>query len=363
MINRFVFNQKVKIFMVFLLSMSNPINSQSINNSFVGNYVEILNNDSIKIYYNCCGGIVEKRCAEFFRIGKMDSLFCNVTRRFTDYYISGEVAFKGTMKNGKLIGIGTYFFRNGKVSEIGVYYSNIRIGEWKYFYPNGRLMKTFNFVDGDPLVINYYDKDGIERVINGNGYYVGSFCGINECFPFLIKGKIYEGKRDSIWTFSGVNNEIWDKGKFVQGSTYIQDNNKYPMMRLQGFVGTENVSIVETSIGCPGDNHLFFVQYKGESLPQIFYPNLERNIRKALNNKTPDQWIILSILIDNTDKLNRIYVHSSIHDSLVESKIFDLINKSNKCWKSARVNFKEVEAEILIPIIIENKEVQIQTPY
>jgi antitoxin component YwqK of YwqJK toxin-antitoxin module len=357
-----VFKQKVRIIIMFLLiGISNLINSQPLSNSFsVGNYVEIFNNDSIKIYYNCTGANVERRCAQFFRVGKIDSLFCNITDRFTDYFITGEVAFKGIMRYGKLNGIGTYFHRNGNVSEIGIYSNNIRNGEWRYFYSNGKLMKTFNFIEGDPLVINYYDKDGIERVRNGDGYYVGGFNGYKGCFPFMISGKICEGKRDSIWTFSGVNNEIWDKGKFIQGSTYMQDNKRYPMMHLQGFVANENCSIVENLIGCPGDQ-LFFVYYKGENLHYTFYPNLERKIKRAINYKIDNQWIFVGIEIDKNDKLSRINVHSSIHDTIVESIIFDLINKSNKGWKTANINHMKVETNLLFPIVVEDHQIQIQT--
>lgn len=364
MIHIIVFKQRVKIIIMFLLFvMSNLINSQPLSNNFsIGNYLDIFNNDSIKIYYNCAGGIVDKRCADFFRIGKMDSLFCNITGNFKDYFITGEIAFKGIMRYGKLTGIGTYFYKNGKVSEIGVYSNNIRIGEWRYFYPDGRLMKTFNFIGGETLVINYYDAAGIERVKNGNGYYVGFFKGHNGCFPFIISGKIYEGKIDSIWTFSGRNNEVWDKGIFISGSTYTKDNKQYPMMRLQGFVGEENFSIVETSIGCSG-NIIFLAKYKGDDLHSTFYPSLERKLKRAINYKIANQWIIVGIEIDKNDKLNQVNVHSSINDTLVENIIFDLINKSNKSWKTMIMNRMKVETDLLFTIIVENNKIQIQTYY
>lgn len=348
---------------LFLILISESINSQPLPNNFsVGTCLEIFSNDSVRIYFICAGGIVEKRCADYVRIGRLDSLYNNVSGVFSDFYISGEIAFKCKMKKGKLNGIGTYFYRNGKVSEVGLYSNNIRVGEWRYFYPNGRPEKTFLFIDGEPLVIEYYNRDGIEKVKNGEGYYTGFFVGHNGCFPFMISGKISEGKRDSIWTFSLTSNEVWDKGRFISGSTYTMNNKKYPMMRLQGYVGNENVIIEENSIGCPGDR-FFPAQYKGGSMNVSFYPKLENGIKKSLNYKIEDQWILVCVEIDNNDKLKSIYVHSSLDDTRIEKIIYDLIYKLKNGWKTEIMNQNKIETSFLFPIIVEDSKIQIQALY
>ena len=65
-----------------------------------------------------------------------------------DYYISGTPQMSGQYRSAaKKIkeGVFTYFHENGKISSEGGYKNNFRIGEWKWYYPNGQLKEAGSF--------------------------------------------------------------------------------------------------------------------------------------------------------------------------------------------------------------------------
>lgn len=98
------------------------------------------------------------------------------------YYIDGSVKFVNTYKNGQLNGFSLFFHRDIDFYGIGNYRDGLRIGQWKYYFPNGNIMlnefynkkgelegKSTMFNDkGEKSNESYYNNGIIEKKILWN---------------------------------------------------------------------------------------------------------------------------------------------------------------------------------------------------
>jgi len=156
-------------FTLLLFFGSNTFSQNVLPNDFkIGNYFEVFKKDSLKIYFNCTGTVVDKRCATLYRIGRMDTSIINVVGEFNDYYTNHHLYLKAKIHRNNLEGPAHYYYTNGTLKEEGIY-NNVRDGKWIYYYPNGKIEKIFNYVNGEPLVLHAYSKNGKPLVVNGNG--------------------------------------------------------------------------------------------------------------------------------------------------------------------------------------------------
>ncbi|HEY0091929.1 MAG TPA: energy transducer TonB [Flavobacterium sp.] len=128
-----------------------------------------------------------------------------------DYYKSGKLKSEGitlSADSEKYDGPLTSFYENGNKMSVmnysagwlsGEFFSWYELGakkvEGKYFAPN--LKEREKVVE---QIIQYWDKDGVQKVIDGNGYYEE----IHD--NFSQKGKIKYRVKDSIWT--GIDKKL-----------------------------------------------------------------------------------------------------------------------------------------------------------
>ncbi|MDX5438107.1 MAG: hypothetical protein LPK03_12975, partial [Pontibacter sp.] len=103
----------------------------------IGDYLEVFDDGRILVYMNCTGAIVEKKCAEFYRVGKADSIHINFSGPINDYYLSGDLAMKANIVDDHLNGEALYYYRSGQLKSRGNYKQDIKNGVWTYYYPNG----------------------------------------------------------------------------------------------------------------------------------------------------------------------------------------------------------------------------------
>lgn len=352
---------------ILLLLFALSCSSQTLPDNFnIGNYVEVFNKDSIKIYYNCTGTIVDKKCASYYRVGKIDPLSINVTGEFRDYDPEGNLCFKATMLNNNLNGSAKYYYKNGRTKEEGKYSKNLRNGIWAYYYPNGDIEKILNHATVEPLVVAAYTPKKEPIVINGDGHLKTQFSKYMQCNYFEAWGKILNGKKDGKWVFSNPNatrpiaTETYKEGVFIRGQASNSEYSDNPKIELTNFYANENLSLLENSLGCPGDN-FFLWEYNSNSLYKSFYPELLENIAKY-DSTAKDQWLIVGIRVDKKNTLSAINVCSSINDTRIENHIYNVLSKMNK-WQTAVVNSKRIESDIFFTILIANNEIFIPTEY
>ena len=312
--------------------------AQVLPNSFkVGNYVEVLPNDSIKIWYNCVGIVTNSKCANFYRVGKIDPEQIGVTGEFRDYNLNSKLIFKATMIDGKIEGKAFYYYPDGAVQATGNYVRNVKKNLWRYFYSNGDADMVLNFTDTTTEVIQKYDIKGNVTVSNGNGNYSGSFKQYAQCDDgFAISGGIKNGKMDGKWTLNGQPVEVFENGKLVKEENIREyggtpNSSTKPLITISSFYPNENTQLFENSMGCFGEMNTLF-KFKSQRLVSTFYPQLIEKIKAY--PKLNIQWIIIGIEFDNSRHIKTLNVYSSKDDQELELFIYNYIYNL-KGWQAA----------------------------
>jgi antitoxin component YwqK of YwqJK toxin-antitoxin module len=236
------------------------IMGQSLPNNFrIGNFFEVFSTDSVRIYFNCTGTVVDRNCASYLRIGRMDSIHINVSGEFKDYDVKGNLIFKATMRENYLDGVARYYHENGQIKEEGRYRADLREGKWMYYYSNGQVEKVLIYSDGEPLVMEYFTRRGKQKVANGNGRFRTEFSGFNACTPFETWGWLKDGKRNGKWFFyvpqfgEKISVEYYENGSFIRGISPQETYTDQPRITLNKFYPNQNLHLEDNLLGCPGD--------------------------------------------------------------------------------------------------------------
>lgn len=134
------------------------------------------------IYYNKAWiKVPDKENAKYFRIQKMETNPSGkVLYTVKDYYIKDSTlqmtgSYLNNLRNKN--GLFTYYFRNGKKKEEGMFLQNRKQSEFKFWYPSGKI-RSVNTYDNDSLTSykSYYENDSLHVIVdsykNGriNGY-------------------------------------------------------------------------------------------------------------------------------------------------------------------------------------------------
>jgi hypothetical protein len=358
-----------KTFNLILIVISFNLQGQDLPKTFkIGSYLEVLNNDSIKVYLNCTGTVVDKSCASFYRIGRLDSIHVNFSGVITDYYLDGKKALVASISDDYFNGKATYFHENGETKSVGNYNQDIKTGVWTYYYDNGQIEKIINYIKGYSLITDSYKKNGKQKVMNGNGDYRGEFYSNKSCSPFEIWGPVKDGKMNGKWTFYNpmfnqkLSTEVYEDGKFIKGFSPAEIYKDYPRILIDGYCANENVHLEDNMLGCPGDKGIFWLEYKESSLHKSFYPDLKDSLELLVNKRIKDQWFIIGIKINNSNELIEVNVKSSINDALIEKKIGSILESMNG-FKSAKMEGKPIDFDLFFTIMIRDNQFIIPTDY
>ncbi len=345
-----------------LFSQSQPVTFA------IGDYINVMENDSILIYYNCTGTIVDKRCAEFFRIGKTDSVHINISGKFHDYYMNGKIALEAIMENDYLNGEATYYYENGIITSNGKYKQDKKVGVWTYYYENGVKDKVINYVNDYPFIVEYFNRNDKQKVIAGNGNYKGKFNSYKSCIPFSIWGQVNNGKMEGEWTLYNsyfhqkLGNEFFENGQFIEGKSGTYTYNDYQKILINGFCANENLHLEDNCLGCPGDSGVFYPEYKRNSLIASYYPKLIDTLTTVLNQRLLNQWLIIGLKITKDSELKTINIKSSIDDHNIESVVYDIL-ESMKDFTAAKANGDFVDFDLFFTILIRNNQIIIPIEY
>lgn len=343
----------------FFLSMQ----SQDLlpDNFKIGNFLELYSQDSLRMYFSSDGSLTDKKCANYYREGKMDSVLNNVTGDFYDYYTNGNVFFKATMLKNNLEGKGVYYFNNGKISEEGNFKNNERIGRWSYYYPNGKVKKVYYFEGEEPQVLEAYKINGKPLVINGNGKFQTEFNNSRKGTGFETSGMLLNGKKHGDWTFSNykamkpISIETYENGNFVKGVSNSKVYTENPKIKLTGYSPGENLNLIFNYLNCPEGGTVISLTYDDLPLYRSFYPKLQESISNQVGSIN-NQWLIVGIQLSKDSQIKNLDIASSINDLTIERILYDEIQKMTK-WKSTIINGKSIESDIYFSVLVENSEI------
>ena len=132
---------------------------------------------------------------------------------YTEFYKEGQKYLEGKTIEGQRNpdDLWTYYYKNGQKRSQEILYGNSILNLKKIDYP---------------LVINFWDENGVQKVTNGNGIYEFK----NEDGS-LLKGTLKDGFRQGEWIATKNNKvlykETYKKGKFVRGESFDENGKKY----------------------------------------------------------------------------------------------------------------------------------------
>lgn len=228
-------------FLILLILLKLPVTAQTClsDNFTIGDCFEIFGTDSIKVYFNCAGAVTDKKCALYYRVGKIHPEIINVEGEFYDYNMKNKLFLKATMHNNNLEGFAQYYHENGNIREEGFYQNNARLGKWTFYHPNGKIQKIYEYAaEGEPIVSEAYASNGNALVVNGTGEFRTEFSLDMECHMFVASGQLLNGKKNGVWAFSNpqaelpIANETYQEGNFVIGKSYNYEYTENPKIIL-----------------------------------------------------------------------------------------------------------------------------------
>jgi len=164
----------------------------------------------------------------YYRLQFKDSIGYKVI----DHYKNGVIQMTGhSLTDDSLFKVGeySYYDEKGNLSSQGEYVKNQKTGTWDHYYANGQLFYTMNFNDEGKIAGNasYYYPDGqLKRSEN----YVKGFMLYGNCFTKAGLDTTYF-PHEEMPEFKGGQQKMY---------TFIKDNLAYPAeasdRRIQGIV-------------------------------------------------------------------------------------------------------------------------------
>jgi hypothetical protein len=235
----------------------------------------------------------------------------------TDYYKSGQQEMSGkTTDRDDLVkkGIFTYFFENGSRHELVNYQNSIRLGAYFLWDENGKqkivgeYLKNLQKDDTEGIlkVNQYWNNDGIQEVIDGNGFYEDV-----EDQYISSRGRIKEGLKDSIWT--GSDSRLQTK--------FIEEYQK-------------GILVFGTSIDSKGIEYNYkelIEEARPNGSAYEFRTNFLRNLKYTHETKFFGKSLVLSFFIEKDGYLRDVKTHLSISPE-IDSKAVALLRGSAK-WR------------------------------
>lgn len=183
-------------------------------------YYEIIEGDSVMLFFNARHNFVERKCAEYTRYTRIDA-DGNFNGYFEDVNNENQILGRGSYDHGVKHGYFEIYYPSGKLMSKGGYIGDTPVGEWEYFYENGLPERTLRFAGDEVLVVRFIDKAGTPRVSNGIGEFEGIVSGNTGSNAILAEGRIEDGKPVGKWTSTYYNaiycKEEYSNGKIIRG--------------------------------------------------------------------------------------------------------------------------------------------------
>lgn len=142
-----------------------------------------------------------------------------------EYYDGGKLRATGAYNKGKQVGEWIYYYPDGKVEQRGKYAKNGKYeGIWKWFYTDGSVKREESYLNGllDGSFAEY-DQDG--SVIKQGEYIEGLETGfwIVEMGDHREEGTYKAGQRNGSWKYFYLNKEKGGKGQLYFEGSFIDD--------------------------------------------------------------------------------------------------------------------------------------------
>lgn len=255
--------------------------------------------------------------------------------QISDYYKSGTLQMKGTFVDREAvsrIGEFIYYYENGNKKILLNYIKSRPVGKYTSWYENGNKQLEGEYFENtetftnDVKIIQFWDSNKNQTVLNSNGYYDSSST------ESSAKGLIKDGLKNGTWSgFEKFNTitytEEYANGKLISGKSINGKNeeNQYDQVEIRPSPKK-------------GINH--FYNYVGKKF----------NISKeAYINKIGGK-IILTFTVEKDGHIDNIKVVKALGYGLDEEAIRVLENYRD--WNPGKIRGNIVSVLFSIPITI-----------
>ena len=230
---------------LFLLIWISVLANAAIAQEKANNYTMQSINGYVRLYFDDQYYLVDQSCEykTYTRVVKYDQIKGGFNGFFTDYYNNNIPALTGTYLSGKKEGEFKGYYPSGKLRSIQLYLNDVPNGKWQYFYSNGSPWINVEFKNQIPYVQEFWNVKGKKRIKEGNG----NFSLTNEPAEYsehgftglVYKGNIKNGRPNGLWvalldygkTVELVGTEIYNKNNFIE-SNYSYPQNVKPTQSI-----------------------------------------------------------------------------------------------------------------------------------
>ena len=261
--------------------------SQSQTDSLV--YFERLGQGLYRFYYDDNYYLADKSCqfVAIVREAGFDPSSQTFDGSFVDYNLSGRKILSGSYHQGLKSGVFQAYHNNGQLKWEVNFIENQPLGQWKYYYPDGKPMLVVNHSDEDVEIWDYWDTSARQRVTAGNGRYRMhvEIKGYNEYGAtfLLLSGRLKNGKPERLWSIDFVypdntreligqlryqNGRFHEQVRFEQLlQDYINSGESIQLIPQAWFIQAENFVIKKCNI----DEYSGFTDYLIRKLEEELY--------------------------------------------------------------------------------------------
>ncbi|HHP7242861.1 MAG TPA: toxin-antitoxin system YwqK family antitoxin [Cyclobacteriaceae bacterium] len=350
-------------FICLLAGKSVFAQKESLENHF--KIIEVLKDDSLKIYFDEDGHLMDKGCADFYRVVKLEKNRFVFDGKFRDYDMNDNLVIEGQYLDGKRDGNFLSYYADGSVKGSFNYKNDIRIGEWTYWYPDGKKYKTIEFKHNKPRVIDLWSIKGKKLVKDGKGKFNDTLqLAESANAKVLIRGKVKNGMPHGKWTVvntdkgSKICDEFFKNGRFIYGVSYSKmfGSSEYKNQEFCKLINFNNdlVRLRFRSKACTGSmaaNNARIPEFPGE---KGAFSRYLRESLKQIKNKNQNTWILVSLIIkDSGEIIDYDLLNKTSPD--IENKFKETIRQMPK-WNPTKV-VDESAHQVFIPIQILGDEI------
>ena len=138
---------------------------------------------------------------------------------YCTFYKSDTLVYKGKYDSlNNKTGEWLYFWPNGNIKKSGNYIYNEKNKLWKYFYENGNIQQKGNYVKNKPNgTWEWWYRSGQKRRVEDyeNGKEKGFVFEYDTIGKVIVKGEYYYGIREGVWKYE--INDYKEKGSYIGG--------------------------------------------------------------------------------------------------------------------------------------------------
>lgn len=180
-------------------------------------------------------GSVEK--AFIFRNGRIvaEGVFTDAGEKegnWKEYYPDGKLKATGSYVKDLKDGLWKFYYQSGQLEQVGAYIDGLPDSTWNWYFSNGNLMREEFFFEGkSDGLLTEYDVDG--NVVTQGDYIEGKREGkwFYQAGDNRDEGEYVEGLRTGLWTSSFPDGTLSYEGKFIDDlpngkHTWYWDNGK-----------------------------------------------------------------------------------------------------------------------------------------